>query len=303
MHYFIFTLLIFSVTEVISKPLMDKIDPFLLTFYRFLMGFIVMFIFVTLRNNWREVLSLKKKEVMMLVLMGFLNIFLSMSMLQLAVKHGTAATAAVIFCSNPMFVLLIMILKGRESASIRNFAPIIMAITGTYFIMTDSGEFSLSSGAIYALISALSFAVYSVISKGTLTKLSVSVANLVSFFAGITFSATFILISGIGFDLSEFFVSDGVVTLAYRVTAFIYMGVLLSGFGYLALFKTLKKFSALSSSYIFLLKPLIATTLSIIFLAEPYGMSFWLGLCFIVAAMAIVLLPKKTPIYRTGPRI
>ena len=276
--------------EVVSKPLMGSIDPFLLTFYRFLMGTLVMFIFVLLRGRLKELKNINKHEFGKLILMGFLNIFFSMSMLQLAIEAGNAGTAAVIFCSNPLFVLLILVFMGKEKGSLRNFAPIIIGIVGTFFIMKDKAV-SFNYGAIYAILSSISFAIYSVVAKNSLKNISPTVANLVSFSAGIIFSAIYIKIMGIGFGISGLFI-DG-PDLYYNIFAFFYVGIALSGFGYILFFKTLKRYSAVSSSYIFLLKPLIATVLSILFLFEPVGMNFWIGLSFIVLGISIILLPKK----------
>lgn len=290
MHYFFLTLILFSTMEVVSKPLMGSIDPFLLTFYRFLMGSFVMFIFVLFRGRLGELRNIGIADLGKLVFMGFLNIFFSMSMLQLAIEAGNAGTAAVIFCSNPLFVLLILVFIGKERAGFKNFAPIILGITGTFFIMKDKAV-SFNYGAIYAMLSAISFAIYSVIAKSSLKKISPTVANLVSFIAGIIFSAIYIWIRGIGFGLPDLFSEK--TNLYYNLFAFLYTGIALSGFGYILFFKTLKRFSAIASSYIFLLKPLIATVLSILFLSEPVGMNFWTGLLFIVFGISIILLPKK----------
>jgi drug/metabolite transporter (DMT)-like permease len=203
--------------EVVSKPLMGSIDPFLLTFYRFLMGTLVMFIFVLFRGRIRELKDIGISNLGKFVLMGFLNIFFSMSMLQLAIEAGNAGTAAVIFCSNPLFVLLILVFMGKERAGFKNLAPIILGITGTFFIMKDKAV-GFNYGAIYAILSAISFAIYSVIAKSSLKKTSPTVANLVSFTAGIIFSAVYIWIRGTGFGLTSLFADK--TDLYYKLFAF-----------------------------------------------------------------------------------
>jgi drug/metabolite transporter (DMT)-like permease len=294
LHYFFLTLILFSTMEVVSKPLMGFVDPFVLTFYRFLMGTFIMFFFVLFRGRLKELKNIKSLDFAKLVLMGFLNIFFSMSMLQLAIEAGNAGTAAVIFCSNPLFVLLILVFLGKERGSFKNFAPIIIGIIGTFFIMKDK-TVGFNYGSIYAILSAVSFAVYSVVAKSSLKNISPTLANLVSFMAGIIFLSIYILFIGTGFGkgfgLSDLFSNES--TLYYNIFAFIYIGVALSGFGYILFFKTLKRFSAVASSYIFLLKPLIATVLSILLLSEPVGINFWTGLLFIVLGISIILLPKK----------
>ncbi|MEI6079920.1 MAG: DMT family transporter, partial [bacterium] len=287
MIYFIITLFFFSTIEIASKPLMGVIDPFLLTLIRFSLGFLTILAFGLIYGQQKELLKLTIKQIGILAFLGFVNAFFSMSMLQLAVKNTSAATAAVVFCSNPMFALFFSIIYKDEKASFKNFAPVLLGILGTFFVMKDKG-LVLDYGVIYALLASIGFGFYYVTGKKTASNMSVFTVNTVSFFFGILALFIFILVSGRGFN-ADLFSNTGMVTAKLKLSTILYLGVLVSGVGYLTFFKTLKKYSAMSSSYIFLLKPTVATILAIIFLGERVGLNFWAGMLMIVAGGVLVL--------------
>ena len=206
-----------------------------------------------------------------------------MSMLQLAIKTTSAATAAVVFCSNPLFVLLFSIISGDEKATFKNFLPILFGIAGTYFVMTDK-ELVIDYGVIYALLASIGFALFTVMNKKLLKDLNSLTINTVSFFFGILILLVFILLSGRAFVATSF-LGHGIKSIGLVV----YLGMFVSGIAYITFFKTLQKYSAVSSSYMFLLKPTVATILAIALLGERVGLNFWIGMLMIIIGGIIIV--------------
>lgn len=289
MLYFFLTLFFFSTLEIASKPLMGLLDPFFLTLIRFSIGLITILFFMFLSGQGKSFFKLTRKQIITLGLLGVLNVFFSMSMLQLAVKTSSASTAAVVFCSNPLFVLMFSIFNGEAKASIKNIVPILLGIAGVVFVKVDNG-LNLDHGVIYALLASVSFAFYTVLNKKILKKTNPMTTNAVSFLFGVIALFLFILLSGRinndsitnikNFDLGS-------------ILTILYLGVFVSGLGYFTFFKTLQKYSAVSSSYIFLLKPSIATILAIILLGERVGLNFWVGMLMIVSGGIMILRTRK----------
>jgi len=272
--------------ELFAKPISNLIDPFLLTFYRFLIGFFVISIFFFATGAYRDLRKLNNKKLFMLFILGFLNIFISMSLLQLAVQHTTAATAAVVISSNPLFVLIIEVLLRDEELTFKSLLPLLLGAAGMYFIFRGK-DLSLNYGVAYALIASLCFAVYSVIGKKTVKDLSPITVNVVSFLFGIAALFAFLLFKGKSFYVA--FMHDVTGVNFWRM---MYLGVLVSGIAYITFFATLKRYTAVSASYIFLFKPILATIFAILFLGEGVSKGFWLGITLIMLA-SFSLLPKK----------
>jgi drug/metabolite transporter (DMT)-like permease len=269
--------------EVVSKPLMRVVDPFTLTFFRFLVGFFVLFLILYFKGQLKDLLNLNRWKVGSLFFLGFINAFFSMSMLQMAVKNGSAATAAVVFCSNPLFVFLFSIILREESFTVKRFAGFLLGISGIAFVMSEKG-LTFNSGAVYALAASMAFAGYTVLGKKTLRSTPPLTVNVVSFFFGIVANAVFLILSGRGFDGGRELVESKEVFFS-----FLYLAVVVSALGYITFINTIKKYSAVSASIIFLLKPAVATFFALIFLGESLHLSFYTGLFLVIAGSGLIV--------------
>jgi drug/metabolite transporter (DMT)-like permease len=262
---FVVTLLLFASMEVASKPLMGSIDPLVLTFWRFVCGIAVLGIAMVFR---RRKMSLSPGKLVVLALMGILNTFMSMSFLQLAVKNTEACRAATIFGSNPVFVVLIAAILGWEKFSNRKGAGLLLGITGLVLV-TGMYTLKMDTGTMYALLASVTFAVYIILGrKASHTGDPISV-NVVSFAFGITALAVWLQIKGI--SLSP-------VPLRAELPSFLFLGIGVSGLGYVTFLTAIKKLGAGNASTIFLLKPAVATVLAIVFLRETVTYNFVAGM-------------------------
>jgi len=291
MLYFILTLIIFASMEAVSKPLMGHIDPFALTFWRFAVGFLFFLFYPGMKKRFKEIMHFNKKDWLAVISLGILNTFLAMSLLQISVKHCSAATSATIFCSNPVFVMLISSVLGLEKFSLRKSIGIFTGVGAVAFIMAEKG-FVLNSGALFALSAAIVFAAYTVLSKSTVSKIDPFTVNLTSFFSGLTANFIFMSVADISFVPSAEFFNVS------RTLAFLYLGFVVTGAGYVTFFETIKRFTAVSSSIVFMLKPALAVLFSAIFLNETLSAHFFAGLLMLTAATAVIFSDRFPDIIR-----
>jgi drug/metabolite transporter (DMT)-like permease len=281
MLYFITTLIIFASMEVVSKPLMGHIDPFVLTFWRFVTGFLFFFFYPGMKKRFVEISNFSVKDWTAVAILGILNSFLAMSLLQLSVQHCSAATSAAIFCSNPVFVMIMSNVLGSEKFSIKKGAGMFFGISAVVLIMSEKG-FVINSGALFALSGAVVFAAYTVLSKRTVSRIDPFAVNLTSFFSGLVANFIFMSVSGILlFPAHEFFNIS-------RTLVFLYLGIVVTGIGYITFLETIKRFTAVSASIIFMLKPAVAVLFSAIFLDEIISWPFFTGLLMLTAAIALI---------------
>ncbi len=283
MLYFLVTLLIFSSMEVVSKPLMPFIDPFQLTFLRFLGGLLFLFLFLAARRRLPELARITRRDLATLAFLGFLNTFFAMSLLQLAVKHSSAATAATLIGSNPVFVYLFSLLMRLEAFSWRRAGGIVAGVGGIVLVMFDRG-LSLDIGALYALLAAASFALYTILNKKVVHRIGSLPVNIVSFSFGLAVSALFLLATGIGFLPPAAVTGD-----TARLAILVYLGVVVSGVGYITFVKTIRQKGPVAASIIFVMKPALATLLAVLLLGEPPAPLFWPGLFLIITGGYLVL--------------
>ncbi len=283
---FSITLILFSLLEVSSKPLMFFLDPVILTFYRFLLGLLTMIVFAYHKNMLSDIKKISYSDFKILSFLGIINIALAMSSLQLAVKYSNAATAAVIFCSNPFFVFIFSILSGNEKFNFKCFSGVVLGIAGVAMVMSRHG-FHISHGALFAVMASMLFAFYIIVNKKVSANCKPVIVNIVSFFAGLAVTAAYLLISAKGLLLpAEIFTS------AKYIIILLFLGIAVSGFGYITFINTIKKYSPISASVIFLLKPALATIFSLLFLGEKLGVLFYYGLFLIMAGSWLILSSK-----------
>jgi len=256
--------------EVISKPFMEIIDPFFLTFVRFLIG--GSFLMVWMRKK------VEFKDVLFLSLIGSINSILSMTLLQLSVKYGNASTAATLIAMNPLFVSLFSPFIAKEKFVLRRFIGLLMGLVGLFVFAQGMVVGDTLFGILTGVASSVTFALYTVLMKKFVNK-----------YDSITATAYSMLFSSIiyGFFLT-FFGNLKVPMLDLKGWMFmIYAGIGVTGVAYLAFFKAVKKIGITSSSRIFYLKPVLATVLSFVILGEKLGMFKILGMIIIILSMMI----------------
>jgi len=286
--HFILTVLLFSSMEVASKPLMSFLDPFQFTFHRFAMGFLLLVIVFVIRGENRTLLALRSRDFILLAALGILNTFIAMSLLQLAVRAGNAATAATIVSANPLFVYLLALFGRIESFSLRRVIGIVTGIGGIVLTMFDRG-FSLDTGAFYALLAALLFSLYTILNAPVARRVGTLTANVFSFFSGLLAMILFLSFTGIGLLPPRH-----IIETASSFAAFLYLGVAVTGIGYLTFLSTVVRLGPLAASVMFLLKPAIATLLALLFLGEHLPPLFWPGLILVTVGSGLILKKGQT---------
>lgn len=251
--------------EVISKPLMGSVDPLVLTLWRFICGTAVLGTVMAVRGRTP---GLKPKDVAILALMGILNTFLSMSLLQLAVKHTTASRAATIFCSNPVFVVLLASVIGWEKLTARRGLGLVLGVSGLVLV-TGMHTMEIDSGTVYAILASVTFAVYILIGKKASLKTDPITVNVVSFTFGIAGLLLWLLLRGVNISPKP---------LLDNLPSFLILGAGISGLGYITFINTIREIGAGNASTIFLLKPAVATVLAILIIGETVTLHFAMGL-------------------------
>jgi drug/metabolite transporter (DMT)-like permease len=280
--WFALTLILFSSMEVVSKPLMASTDPFTLTFLRFAGGLAVLVPVLLLSPGERTAAAgMRSRTVAALAFLGFLNTFFSMSMLQLAVKTTSASTAAAVVSSNPVFVLGFACLFGMERFSAGRLVALLAGLGGIFVVASEGEGLALETGVLYAVVSSVTFALYSVLGKRMLA------ANTVSFSFGVAALAAFLALTG-----RPLLPSSGDTGSIVRVA---YLGAGVSGLGYVAFFETLKAFRATTASLIFYLKPVVATALAVAVLGEVHGWAFAGGTVLIIAGSVLGGIRRGSP--------
>jgi drug/metabolite transporter (DMT)-like permease len=139
-----------------------------------------------------------------------------------------------------------------------------------------AGSRNLMLGAGLAVAAALSFGLYTVLSKKYVLTYGIFVFNSFSFFAG-----AMVLLSIAGIFRFPLIHSLSVTNVA----AVLYLGIFVTGFAYYLFFEGLKNIPTALGSMFFYLKPFIASVLAVIFLHEHIFLLQIAGVFIVIGGM------------------
>lgn len=275
--------------EVVSKPLMGRIDPLTLTFWRFVGGAAVLWGTMFFRRGARSIRSLPPKTLGRLILMGAVNIALAMSLLQTAVKFTSASKAATIFCANPVLVYGIALITGTEKHSLRKIAGLSAGLIGLGLV----GGFhpvSPDPGTVFALLSAAAFALYTVLGRKASLSADPVTVNALSFTAGLLVLLPVLIISRRPLSPAPLLYPPGTLGV------FAYLAVGVSGIAYITFIRAIRRMGAVAASMVFMLKPAVAALLARAFLGDTHTPSFWAGLFLVSSGSFLVVAGRKSTV-------
>jgi len=273
MHYFylIVTLLFFSSIEVVTKPVSGKIDPFFLTFFRFLIGgsFLILFSLFSKKR-------IESRDLPKLILIGCLNGVISMSLLQLSVKYSNASTAATLVAMNPLYVSIFSQLLGKDRLSRRKWFGVAFGALGVLVLSSANVSGDSALGIVFGISASISFALYTVLMKDFSNKYGPLLATSVSTFAaGIVYGALLAIFGRL--SLLDVNWCEGLILL--------YVGIGVTGVAYVTFFKAIQHFGPVKTSVIFYLKPAVASFLAFLLLSETVNAQKIIGTIIVVVSL------------------
>lgn len=181
--FIILTAFIFSTMEIAGKMLAGELNSFQVTFLRFLIGAVILTPFA-LKELRRKKLRLNRKDYIYFALTGILCIPVSMVLLQVSVNYTKASTAAVVFSINPIFTVPFAYLILKESINKRNIYSMVLSFLGVVCIFNPFKMDADIKGIIIALTAAVTFSLYTVISKKKIQKYGGLIFNCGTFIIG-----------------------------------------------------------------------------------------------------------------------
>lgn len=286
--------LIFSCFEVMTKTMNGVLTGSLLTFYRFLIGGLVLLPFGISDIKKRE-FKFTGKFVLQLIILSFLLVACSMTLSQYGIFLSSASMTAVIFSSNSLFVSLFAVPFLKEKLTKSKLLGLLIGICG--LIITCSGSLkqirannTFGFGVLLIFVSMLIFSFYTVFNKKIISKSLGPVAgtSMTSIIGSITL-IPLILIQ-----------SKGTNPFSFDIGAiwpqFLFIAIVGTGIGYYVYFKGLDGIDTGVGSMLFLIKPPLATILAFIFLPEEHsviGIPLIVGMLLIFAGMTVAVTGVK----------
>lgn len=269
------TAFLFATMEVTLKVAGNNLDAFQLTFLRFLIGGLILLPF-GIKEVKEKNIRITLKDIGMMTIAGILIIPVSMVLFQLGVMNCNASTAAVLFCTNPIFTIVFAHFVLSEKINRSKVLVILLGISGLVLMIRpwDMQEGNTITGMIYLLVSAAVFGLYTCLGKITTARVGAFAQTSISFVLGSLILFLIILVTGRP-------VLEGV---AENWITVLYTGIFVTGIAYLSFFIAIRNSDAVTGSITFLLKPAMAPVIAVIVLHEVLLWNTILGIVFVLIA-------------------
>lgn len=273
---------------VAVKTLINSgVPPVHLAFLRFLIATPVMFLILILCKE-RNKITLRKEYPVLMVL-GLTGATLIYIFQYIGVELTNASTSGVLINTNVIFIVILSFFFLKENISFLKILGISCSFLGVFLVVffqsnnqavDFSGVFLL--GCILVILSAFSWAVYTVIGKKVLKKYGEISVTFYAFLFGTLFFVPLVFYN----------IGDTVVMISFKGwLSVLYLSVLCAVFGYIAWYYALKKFDASSAAVFLNFIPLFSIVLSFVLLDEQPTVVFILGTILIISG--VYLTQKK----------
>ena len=277
--------IIFSTFEVVTKTMNGALTGTALTFYRFLIGGLILLPFGIQDSRKREA-RLEKKELCILIVLSFLLVAASMTLAQYGIFYSSASISAVLFSSNPLFITVFAVILLKEKCTIPKMAGLGLGIIGLIFtcenlIQGDVVSENYVLGVGLTIIAMLLFCFYTVLNKKLIVSKIGPIASTA--YTSIIGSLTLIPIMLVQGNMS------GTNPFAFPILdilpQFLYCSIVGTGLAYLFYFVGLANIETGTGSMIFLIKPPLASLFAFVFLGEAITWNMIVGVIIILAGM------------------
>jgi DME family drug/metabolite transporter len=260
-------------------------DPLLVGFVRLAIAapFLLGAALVSTRN-WRLTTG---RDALALLVMGGAMAAYQVFYFRAVTLTGVAVAALLAICSSPLMIAGLAALFLRERLTAVVVASLVMAVVGTALLVIGPrriGEISsgFALGAVLALGAGLSYAMYAVIGKATLAR--VSPLPL----AGITFTLAALALAPVLWW--EPAVAE---PLQKGWPLFLYLGLVPTALAYGLFTVGLRRTPATVAGITTLLEPLTASTLGVLFFGERLGVAGTIGAILLLTAIALLTVRRS----------
>nr|WP_147512878.1 DMT family transporter [Brevibacillus massiliensis] len=269
---------------VVSKVVLDVIPPFTLLEIRFAIALVILGGIVAIQKRY-----VAREDLPAMMAIGFVGVTISIGAQFLGTKLSTAHMGALITSASPAFIALFAVWILRERLSFYQIAGIVLATIGVLVVVgvPDSSDTGASlSGNLILLAAAVSWGLYTVMSKRFTAVYSSLVVTAYAALFGLVFSSPLMV--------WELAVTPVNWSLGWQtLLGILYIGAISTAVAFYLWNKGFELMSAGSAAGFFFVQPVVGTLFGWLLLGEHLSLGFFLGACFILLGVALSNVSKK----------
>ncbi len=273
---------LFSTVEVASKMIGARAHPFQLVFIRFfLTGVILLALAAPARR--RRAVPLGRRDYGIFVLNGVIGFACAVALFHAAIlAFEKAASCAVVFSANPIFVLVLARWVNGEPWTALKGAAVAAGTAGVACFAWESGAFTAQSAAALGimLLAAMLFALSICIARRVVLRYGVFVLT--------GFSSLIGSLAVLPFALAVTW-RQGWAPLVGAWAPVLFLALVGTALAYGLYYYGLGHGTAFQASMMFFLKPVLASLLAVVCLGEHLNRFMVLGSALILGGLAVTV--------------
>jgi drug/metabolite transporter (DMT)-like permease len=286
-------MIIWATFYPIIKYVVVDIDPLVLSFYRYLLGFIPLtpFFISALRKQNK---AINTTDIVSISILGFIGITLFSVGLFYGIKMSTAINGALLTNTQPIFTAIFGPFLIAELLTRKKSLGIVVGIIGMALVVTN-GNFSTFeikgsaiTGNILLIGASLLLSLYSMLIKKYVNKYGSIIPTWISMISGTFF--IFIINIFRGQSLVQ------ILSLpAISIGLVLYLGFIGTSLTYLMFNMALSHMSVSIATSYKLLIPVFGLVFAVIFLGEQPGIATLIGIFIVVSSVYIIQKEHPSP--------
>lgn len=280
-----FAVVIWGGTFIATKIALGEVSPATIVWLRFAMGLVVLGIAVFVRKQFALP---EKNEWLYFAMLGFLGVTFHQWLQATGLQTSKATTTAWIVATTPVFIAILGWLALKEKLTWIQIGGIVFAAFGVLLIVSKGnipalfqGGEGATFGDFLILLSALNWAVYTILSRKELAKHPA--ARMMFFVMLLGWLTTNIWIFGFGPGLSEI---KNLTQSGWL--AILMLGIFGSGLAYIAFYDALQELPASQLGVFFNIEPLVTAMLATWIINEAITIISLIGGAIIIFGVWLV---------------
>lgn len=264
---------------VAVKLVVDIIPPIPLVWFRYLVAFVVLSMVVIYEGIN---LKIDKKDILLLISIGIIGHTISIVTQEYGTMYSSAQMGSVVTSATPAFMLIFAVWLLKEKITLRKILSVILATVGVIMIAgVDNMDFDKQLGVLFSTITALTWALMSVMLKLIPSKYP---PLLINFYAVITGIVCLAPLNILTLDLLPW---DEILN-PVAIGSVVYLGAVSTAGAFLLWNKGLLLMEAGASGLFFFFQPIVGTFLGWLILDEQITLNFWIGSILIFIGVFLV---------------
>jgi drug/metabolite transporter (DMT)-like permease len=269
---------------VVNKLALAEFEPNAFAFWRFMVGLIGLGIYALFRKTSFKI---DRADWPKLILLALVAVPVNQLVYLIGMSKTMPSHAALLYGTTAVFTLLLSAALGMERVRGHKIIAIMVSLAGLAIVVTQGGNFvhseELLFGDFLIFLAVLAWASYTVLGKPLVQKYGPTQVTFMALVVGSVVSLPFLIPAALLQDYTRVGAVGWFGTL--------YSGLLLTVVAYNVWFAILDRVDPSQVAILTTPQPVIATSLSAVFVGEEIGWPLVIGGAFVIAGVVVMDAP------------